>query len=78
MNGEYRWVRYTIAPTDDGFYVHGDEIDVAGPYSTVASAHAGARKLIDEMLQPPEQIKSIYFWLMGLGFFISLAVMEVL
>jgi hypothetical protein len=55
MNGEYRWVRYTITAIDDGFYVHWWHVyvsGVSGPYGTVASAHAGARKLIDEMLRP--------------------------
>jgi hypothetical protein len=50
MHGEYRWVTYTVTPTDDGFYIHGDEIDVAGPFNSEAAAHAGARKIIDESL----------------------------
>jgi hypothetical protein len=50
MHGEYRWVTYTVTPTDDGFYIHGDEIDVAGPFSSVGAAHEAAQNLIDEML----------------------------
>jgi hypothetical protein len=53
MNGEYRWVTYTVTPTDDGFYIHGAEIDVAGPFNSEAAAHAAARKIIDEMLDEP-------------------------
>jgi hypothetical protein len=50
MRGNYRWVRYTVDQTDHGYFVNGDEIGVAGPFSSRGAAHQAAQNLIDEML----------------------------
>jgi hypothetical protein len=49
MKCNYRWIDYTIAQTDHGFYVNGDEIGVVGPFSSLGAAHDAAQNLIDEM-----------------------------